>query len=92
MAYIYIDDGGPESEEYENNYYYYDDKDVNVYLRIHEALRDTSQSRSELQTRLFSICNGEALRRRISRSNKNSLSWFTNLTSSIKNFLKIEND
>lgn len=34
MAYLYIDDGYPESQDYENNYIYFDAKDPECVQRM----------------------------------------------------------
>lgn len=39
MAYFYIDDGYPESMDYENNYIYLDDKDPEYFQKIIELAR-----------------------------------------------------
>ena len=56
MAYLYINDGAPESEDYNNNYFYFDESEPQALSRIREALGENSCGRIQLRYNLDRIC------------------------------------
>lgn len=56
MSYLYLDDGYPDSMEYENNYFYFNSKDPDVLSRLSQTLQGQNPSDPELRNRITEIC------------------------------------
>ena len=63
MAYIFLDDGGPEANEYESNYFYFDGSDSRAFSQIHAALRGKDPRDPNVRSEIKSICHASLEKR-----------------------------
>ena len=56
MAYIFISDGGPDAEEYENNYFYFNESDEQTLLRIEKFISNKDITDPNARRQLHRIC------------------------------------
>jgi len=56
MSYLYLDDGQPDSTEYENNYFHFNGEDVNVVTLLSKILQGKDQSNPALREHVRKIC------------------------------------
>lgn len=56
MAYVYLNDGGPEAEEYESNYYYFDDSNPDAMAAIERMLTSDVPRDSAFRSEFEKIC------------------------------------
>ncbi|MDD3815374.1 MAG: hypothetical protein PHZ02_12110 [Desulfocapsaceae bacterium] len=72
MAYLFLDDGGPEAQEYESNYFYFNGADSRTVSQIHSVLRGTDPSDPKVRTEITSICLASLQKKQKSKVNKKS--------------------
>lgn len=48
MAYIYLDDGGPEANEYDSNYVYFNENNPKSWEIVWNFMKKKNRDRSEL--------------------------------------------
>lgn len=56
MAYIFISDGGPEAEEYDNNYFSYDESNIEARAKIKNIIENCDTQDPQIRTKLIDIC------------------------------------
>ena len=56
MAYVYLSDGEPESEDYETNYFYYDGSNPKMVARINEVLERSNAADLLVRNKLYELC------------------------------------
>ena len=56
MAYLYLNDGGPEASEYSTNYFEFNESDPCVQIRLLHALHGKKDTDPGVRSRVESIC------------------------------------
>ena len=79
MAYIYLNDGEPESEDYETNYFYYDGSNPKIVTQVHEALENSNSDDPWLRNKLYELCQPWQTYVCDSTVNIRGLRWFKSL-------------
>jgi hypothetical protein len=49
MAYLFLDDGGPEASDYSNNYFRFNESDTQVLNRLIQALNGKNPADPEIR-------------------------------------------
>ena len=75
MAYAFLDDGGPEAEEYDSNYYYFDASNADAMAAIEGMLASRAKRDSAFRSEFERVCR-QSFDRPTGRETKNFLaSW-----------------
>ena len=56
MAYVYLDDNGPESEDYDSNYFYFDESNAAALNQIENLLTSRAPRDEAFREQLSEIC------------------------------------
>ncbi len=56
MAYVYLDDNGPESEDYDSNYYFFDESNTEIVARIESLLTSAAPRDEAFRERISELC------------------------------------
>lgn len=89
MAYVFLNDGGPEAEEYDNNYFYFDESNSQTLTIIEELLTSHNPKDPTVRARLYDICQS-SLNHRSARTYKNvGISWINSFLRSINQLFNI---
>lgn len=56
MAYLFLNDGGPDASDYSSNYFKFDESDPQVLDRLFHALYGKNQADPEVRSLVESIC------------------------------------
>ncbi len=72
MAYAFLDDGGPEAEEYDSNYYYFDASNTDAVAAIERMLTSRAKRNSAFRSEFERICR-QSFDRPAKRETKNLL-------------------
>lgn len=57
MSYLYLDDGHPDSMEYENNYFHFNGNNVDILSLLSQTMQGRDPSDPELRNRVKEICD-----------------------------------
>lgn len=82
MAYVYLSDGGPESEDYDSNYFYFDETNKRAVKMIETMLSSNAERDAAFREVLQAICRS-SLNRTDSNRRKiksNGYQWFRGLS------------
>lgn len=74
MAYVFLNDGGPEAEEYDSNYYYFDESNPEAVAAVERMLMSKTPRNSAFKSEFNRICRASyerpaPVRRRSARRN-----------------------
>jgi hypothetical protein len=84
MAYIFLNDGGPDANEYENNYVYFDGSNAQTVERIQNVLCCADTNDPEVRSQLIEICTSSVKDDSTRATEFKNNDW-------VKNFSKILN-
>lgn len=56
MAYVFLDDGGPEAEDYDSNYYYFDNTNPVALAAVERMLSSSAPRNAEFRSEFDRIC------------------------------------
>jgi hypothetical protein len=88
MAFIFLDDGGPEADEYANNYVYFDPTDPQKLEEVLRVLRNRDTSDPEVKKRLIEVCQASSQARVTRPSGQVAIDWLKNILQASSKFFQ----
>ena len=84
MAYLFITDGGPDAEDYDNNYFEYDKSDTETSRNIHYIQENYDTRNPKVRAKLIAICKASCYRPIVQKTSKRPIGWYRDLLSVLK--------
>lgn len=83
MAYVYLNDGGPESEDYDSNYFYFDENNLKALALIENLLTSNAERNEAFRDKLNELCQ-YSLTKDPTGTNGKVMRWIKELFKSVK--------
>ena len=84
MAYLFISDGGPDAEDFDNNYYEYDKSNHETLRHIRYIQDQYDTHNPNVRKELIAICKASFNQPRTQKSSKEFTGWYWKLFSLLK--------
>ncbi|MBN2011181.1 hypothetical protein JW960_17680 [candidate division KSB1 bacterium] len=87
MAYLYLNDGGPEADEYESNYLYFDGADAQTVERLQNILCCNDTNNPDVRSQLLQICDASLNKTAVRTLTRPKINWVKNVSKMLNMFL-----
>lgn len=84
MAYVYLNDGGPESEDYASNYFYFDENNLKTLALIEDLLTSNAERDEAFREKLIHLCQLSLNKTEVVEREQRAIGWINKLSKVIR--------